>query len=335
MNFEICANMGGTKKQTFRNIWVIARDTFKEFGRDKVVKLSAALAYYTIFSLPSMLIVIVGVCSFFFGREAITGEIFRDMSSFIGKEAALQIQEVLKNSTLKHDSVVATIIGVVTLLVAATGMFGEIQDSINSIWGLQAKPKKGWIKMLVNRVVSFSMVLVLGFVLLVSLILSALLEGFLDKLSHYFSDRVLGFMFVLDYAVMIVTTTILFAAILKVLPDAKIEWRDVWVGAFATCILFLIGKVLISYYLTTYSLISAYGAAGSMIVILLWVYYSAMILYLGAEFTQVYVRFHKRKIAPNKYAVWVEKNTVERKLNTLVNDHKVTLEQIEKTKKAS
>jgi membrane protein len=327
MNFEIYASMAKARNDTLKSAWSITRDTFKEFGRDKVLKLSAALAYYTIFSLPSVLIVIVGLCGVFYKKETVTGELFKDISGIVGQDVALQIQEVLKNSTLKNDNWVATVIGVVTLLLAASGMFGEIQDSINSIWGLQAKPKKGLMRMVMNRLVSFSMVLVLGFILLVSLILSALLEGFIHRLETHFSERIIGYLFILNYAVMLGTVTILFAAILKVLPDAKIAWRDVWVGAFVTCILFMIGKVVISYYLTTYARVDAYGAAGSIIVLLLWVYYSAIILYIGAEFTQVYVRFHKRKIEPNKYAVWIEKNTIERRLNTQINDHTTHLNE--------
>lgn len=315
------------RKQTLKTIWSLARDTANEFLDDKVLKLSAALAYYTIFSLPSMLIVIIGLCSLFYGKDAVQGEVFSEISGFIGKDAAAQVQEALKNTTLNHDSMLATIIGSVTLLLAATGMFGEIQDSINSIWGLQAKPKKGFIKLLLNRLMSFSMLVVLGFILLVSLVLNALLEGFIHRLEHYFSEELVRYLFILDYGVMIAVTTVLFASILKVLPDAKIEWRDVWVGAFTTCLLFLLGKFLIAYYLKNNASISAYGAAGSLILILLWVYYSAIILYVGAEFTQVYVRFRNRKILPNKYAVWVEKNTVEKKLNTQINEHTTPLDK--------
>ncbi len=324
--------MKRSKKQVFKDTWTVTKGTLNEFIDDKVLQLSAALAFYTVFSLPSMLMIIIGVGGFFYSEEALTGEILTDIGAIIGEDAAKQVQEVLKNSTLRNDNLVATIAGIVTLLFAATGMFGEIQDSINSIWGLKAKPKKGFVKMLINRLMSFSMILVLGFILLVSLIFSAFLEGFVHKLESYFSEAVINYLFILDYGLLICTTTVLFAAILKVLPDAKIEWRDVWVGAFVTCLLFLIGKVVIGYYLTTYSLITAYGAAGSMIVLLLWVYYSAIILYFGAEFTQVYVRFHKRKIQPNKYSVWVEKNTVEKKMNTDVHDHTTTLEGVEKNK---
>lgn len=314
-------------KAFFKNTWKITAESGNEFLNDKVLKLSAALAYYTIFSLPSMLIVIIGLCSLFFGRDAVQGQIFSEIAGFVGPDAAKEIQDILKNSALHHDSVLATIVGFITLVIAATSMFGEIQDSINSIWGLQAKPKKGLIKLLFNRLISFSMVLVLGFILLVSLILNALLEAMIHRLEHYFSEQVINYFFVLDYGVMFLVTMVLFASILKVLPDAKIEWRDVWVGAFATCLLFLLGKFLIGYYLKHNTSINAYGAAGSMILLLLWVYYSAMILYFGAEFTQVYVRFKNRKIQPNKYAVWIEKNTVEKKLNTQVHDHTTTIDK--------
>ena len=312
--------MTKTNKQVFKNLWSILKDTFVEFIDDRVLKLSAALAYYTIFSLPSMLIVVIGLCSVFFGKDAVQGKIFSQIGGFIGPDAALQIQEILKKTTLNHDNIAATIIGFVTLLIAATGMFGEIQDSINTIWGLQAKPKKGLVKLLLNRLMSFSMVIVLGFILLVSLVLNALLEGLLHRLEHFFSEEVISYLFIFDYGVMVAVTTVLFASILKVLPDAKILWKDVWVGAFVTSVLFLAGKFLIGYYLKHNSSISAYGAAGSMILILLWVYYSAIILYFGAEFTQVYVRYKERKIEPNKYAVWVEKNIVEKKLNTHINE---------------
>ncbi len=314
-------------RDSFKNSLKITKESFSEFNNDKVLKLSAALAYYTIFSLPSMLIVIIGLCSIFYGKDAIQGEIFAEISGFIGKDAAIQVQDILKNTTLHHDNVLTTILGFFTLLLAATGMFGEIQDSINSIWGLQAKPKKGFIKLIFNRLVSFSMVVVLGFILLVSLVLNALLEGLLHRLEHFFSEQVISYFFILDYGIMISVTTVLFASILKVLPDAKIEWRDVWVGAFTTCLLFLFGKFLIGYYLKHNESISAYGAAGALILILLWVYYSAIILYFGAEFTQVYVRYKKRKIDPNKYAVWVEKNTVEKKLNTQIDEHTTTIDK--------
>src|ERR1044072_1649811 len=235
MNGQFCASWNVVcldldmkiNKNSFRNFWKLTSDSVNEFLNDKVLKLSAALAYYTIFSLPSMLIVIIGLCSIFFGRDAVQGEVFSEISGFVGPSAAKAIQDILKNTTLNHDNILTTVIGVITLLFAATGMFGEIQDSINAIWGLEAKPKKGFVKLLLNRLASFLMVIVLGFILLVLLILNALLEGLLHRLEHYFSQQVIDYFFVLDYTVMILVTTVLFASILKVLPDAKIEWRDV------------------------------------------------------------------------------------------------------------
>jgi membrane protein len=309
---------------TLRKVPSIFKESCLGFIDDKVLKLSAALAYYTIFSLPSMLIVIIGLCGIFYGKDAIQGEIFFQINQYVGAEAALEIQHILQKMALHHDSFVATTVGIITLLLGATGMFGEIQDSINSIWGLKTKPEKGWIKIILNRLLSFSMVVVLGFILLVSLLLNVLLETFFDHLKKHFSEGLIDNLYAVDHLLMFGVIALLFAFIFKVLPDAKILWKDVWIGAVVTAVFFLLGKLLISYYLSHNKQISAYGAAGSLIVILLWVYYSAIILYFGAEFTHVYARHHGRAIAPNKYAVWVEKNIVEKKLNTEVHNKTVT-----------
>ena len=312
---------------SIRKIPSIIKDTFKEFVNHNVLKLSASLAYYTIFSLPSMLIVVIGLCSIFYGKEAIQGTIFFQIHKFVGAEAALEIQHILQKTTLHHDNFIATIVGLITLLLGATGMFGEIQDSINSIWGLKTKPEKGLIKILLNRLISFSMVVVLGFILLVSLLLNALLETFFDNLKKHFSEGFINNLYLFDHAIMFGIIVLLFAFIFKALPDAKILWKDVWIGAFVTSILFMLGKFLISYYLAHNNQISAYGAAGSLIVILLWVYYSAIILYFGAEFTHVYVKHQGRSILPNKYAIWVEKNIVEKNYNTQIHDKTITTDK--------
>ncbi|MEW6468896.1 MAG: YihY/virulence factor BrkB family protein [Bacteroidota bacterium] len=303
------------RKLIFKNTLFLVRESYREFMNDKVMKLSAALAYYTVFSLPPLLLVTIGLLGLFYGRDAIEGEIFMRLQEYIGGEAALQIQEVLKKSSAHHDNTVATIVGLFTLLLGATGIFGEVQDSINFIWGLKARPRKGWVKLIINRLLSFSMILILGFVLLVSLLLNAALEVFLGQLKTLFSERIVDSLYIINYAVSIVVIATLFACIFKVLPDAKIRWKDVWVGALVTTLLFMIGKTGISYYLQNNTTITAYGAAGSLIVILLWVYYSAIILYFGAEFTQAYIRFRGRRIEPNKYAVWVERRIVEKESN--------------------
>lgn len=310
----------------------VLKESFLEFINDKVLKLSAALAYYTIFSLPSMLIVIIGLGSIFYGKEAIQGDVFFMINQFVGAQAALDIQHILQNTTLHHDNLMGTILGFVTLLIAATGMFGEMQDSINTIWGLKAKPKQGLIKILLNRLISFSMVVVLAFILLVSLLLNAMLDTFFNHLRKHFSEGVINALNYFDNILMFAVIVLLFAFIFKALPDAKIKWKDVWIGALATSILFLIGKYVISYYLGHTSMITAYGAAGSLILIILWVYYSAIILYFGAEFTQVYVRHRGRRIEPNKYAVWVEKNVIEKKFNTQINETVTTINNVKEPK---
>jgi membrane protein len=304
---------------SLRKLPAIFKDTCSEFVEDKVMKYSAALAYYTIFSLPSMLIVIIGLCGTFFGKAAIEGKIFFQLNNLIGAQAALEVQHIIQNMVLNHDSFLATVIGIITLLIGATGMFGEIQDSINTIWGLKTKPEKGLIKMLLNRLISFSMIIILGFILVVSLLLNVVLQAFFHDLKKLFPSELIDNLFIVDQFIVYGIIALLFACIFKVLPDAKILWKDVWVGAFVTTILFVIGKFAISYYLSTNKQITAYGAAGSLIIVLLWVYYSAIILYFGAEFTQVYAHHHGRAIAPNKYAIWVEKDIIEKKFNTQIN----------------
>lgn len=306
------------------SVWHILRDTFSDFGNDKVLKYSASLAYYTVFSLAPMLVVIIGLCSIFYGKDAIEGRIFGDLESIVGIDAAKQIEDVLSHTTLHNDNFFVTIIGFVTLLVGATGIFGEIQDSINAIWGLKANPKRGFIKILLNRLISFSMIIVLGFVLLVSLVLNALLSGLFHRLENTFSTNMVQVSLVLDYMLMLVVITALFACIFKVLPDARIKWRDVLMGSVVTALLFMLGKFAIGFFMQKNNTISAYGAAGSVIVLLLWVYYSAIILYFGAEFTKVYVKYKGRHIQPNKYATWVETKLVEKSSNTEVDSSKKT-----------
>ena len=306
---------------TLRKLPAIFKDTFSEFIDDKVMKYSAALAYYTIFSLPSVLIIIIGLCGSIYGNAAIQGKIFFQLNNIIGAQAALEIQHIIQNMALNHDSFIATVIGIITLLIGATGTFGEIQDSINTIWGLKTKPEKGLIKMLLNRLISFSMIIILGFILLVSLLLNILLQAFFHDLKKIFPNELIDNLFIIDQLLVYGIIALLFAFIFKVLPDAKLLWKDVWVGAIVTTILFVIGKFAISYYLSMNKQITAYGAAGSLIVILLWVYYSAIILYFGAEFTQVYAHHHGRAISPNKYAIWIEKDIIEKKFNTDINKH--------------
>ncbi len=298
-----------------KDTWNIILQSFADFIDNKVFKLSAALAFYTIFSLPAMLIIIISVSDIFYGRAAIEGTLYHQIAAFVGTDAALEIQQTIRGAALSGSSNFATIIGVITLLFGATSVFTEIQDSINHIWKLKAKPRKGkgFIKLVFNRVLSFSLVVSLGFLLLVSLLVNGVMDALIHRLTVMFPQLTVVLVYLLNLLLSFGITALLFAMIFKILPDAKIKWQHVRAGAFTTAILFMAGKFLIGFYLGHSKLSNSYGAAGSVIVMLLWVYYSAMILYFGAVFTHVYAVHTGSGIYPNDYAVWVQQVEVESK----------------------
>lgn len=296
-----------------KNIWKITRQTFADFVSNNVLKLSGALAFFTIFSLPGLLIIIIWFSNLFYGRDLVEKSVYHQIEGFVGHNAALEIQQTIHNATQNTGNNFATIVGLLVLIVGATGVFEEIQDSINHIWKIRARPRKGraWLKFIVNRLLSFSMIITLGFILLVSLLLNGAMDVLLNNFIENFPKVTAILVYSLNLLLTFFISTFIFAAIFKVLPDAKIKWKHVWVGAFVTAFLFIAGKFLISYYLGHSRMTSAYGAAGSVIVILLWVYYSAMILYFGAAFTHVYAIHTGSRIYPNNYAVWVQQIEVE------------------------
>jgi membrane protein len=278
-----------------------------DFLDNNVLRMSAALAYYTVFALAPMLIVIVTIADVFYRRDAIDGSLYYQLNDFIGSDAAAQVQDMLKNAAISKESSWATIIGGISLVVAATGVFTEIQASINYIWHLKTKPKKGQgiLKFVINRLISFSMVIGLGFILLVSLMVNTIMDTLFERLMRLFPDTELNIAYIVNYVVTFGIISCLFAVIFKVLPDARVQWKDVWMGAFSTAVLFMLGKFGISYYLTKSTVASTYGAAGSMVLILVWVYYSSAILYFGAGFTHIYACYKGRAIYPNDYAVYI------------------------------
>ncbi len=284
----------------------IFKNAFQGFSDDKVLKLSGSLAYTMVFSMGPLILIIITTSSFFFGREAIEGRVYGQLEGFLGHDTAYQLQEIIKHATISGKSQLATIIGIVFLFIGATGIFSEIQDSINMIWGLKPKPKKGWIAFLKNRFLSFSIIVGLGFLLLVSLVISALVEAFGNHLKNMFSGISTILLYVINLAVSIGISGLIFAVIFKVLPDARIRWKDVSVGALVTTGLFLLGKFAISFYISKSNVGSTYGAAGSLVVLLLWIYYSSVILYFGAEFTMSYALQNGEPIQPAKYAVTVK-----------------------------
>jgi membrane protein len=293
-------------------MWSVIKQSFSDFIDNKVLKLSATLAFFTIFSVPAMLIIMISISDIFYGRAAVEGTLYKQISGFVGNHAALQIQQTIRNAAQAHNSKFATIIGFVTLLVGATSVFSEIQDSINSIWKLKAKPKgKGILKLIVNRLLSFSLVVSLGFILLVSLVINGLMDLLSHRLTQIFPELTIIVVYIFNLILTFGITSLLFGMIFKILPDAHIEWKHVRVGAFTTAFLFMIGKFIIGFYLGQSELSTTYGTAGSSIVLLLWVYYSAMILYFGAVFTHVYAAHTGSKIYPDNYAVWIQEIEVE------------------------
>ncbi|MEO8413383.1 MAG: YihY/virulence factor BrkB family protein [Ginsengibacter sp.] len=298
-------------KVKFKGLWEILKKSISGFADDKVMKLSAALAYYTIFSVGPLLIVIVSISSLFFGREAIEGTIYGQIEGFVGHDAALQLQQIIKSAAIGGKGTVAAVIGIVTLLIGATTMFAEMQDSINMIWRLKPKPKAAWLILVKNRLLSFGVIGSLGFLLLVSLAISGLTEAFSDRLKNYFPHITVIIFYIVNLAITFGVIAALFAVIFRVLPDAKIQWKDVTAGAIATAVLFMIGKFAISFYISKSNVGSTYGTAGSLVVLLVWIYYSSVILYFGAEFTKAYAIKYGSDIMPNEYTVVARKIEVE------------------------
>ena len=290
-----------------KTTWSLFKKAYNAFDDDNAIKFSASLSYYTIFALPPLIMIILSICGFFFGKDAVNGTFFWQIHGMVGKEAALQIQETIKNIELSDSNVFATIVGGITLLIGASGVFAEIQSSINFIWGLKAKPNKSIAKFIKNRLMSFSMIASLGFLLLVSLTVNTVMDILNAKLVLYFPDATVYLFYLLNIVILFLSITLLFSIIFRTLPDGRIAWKDTLIGSSVTGILFMIGKFAIGFYIGSSTIGSAYGAAGSVIIILVWVYYSAIILYFGAEFTKVYAMQYGQKIIPNDYAVEIRK----------------------------
>ena len=300
-----------TKKKTLKGMWEVLKASFTGFSDHKVTKLSGSLAYYTVFSMAPLLVVIISLCAIFLGQEAAEGQIYAQLDGFLGKDTALQLQAIIKNAAISGKGTVSFVIGLATLLIGATTVFGDIQDSINTIWGLKPKPKRGWLKMLQNRFLSFSVIISLGFLLLVSLGITTILDAFSNRLQNHFKEVSVIIFYILNQVVTLAVISLIFAVIFKVLPDAIIKWRDVILGAVVTALLFMLGKFGISIYIGQSNVGSTYGAAGSLVVVLLWTYYSSIILYFGAEFTKAYAVAYGSEIHPSHYAVTTKEVEIE------------------------
>ncbi len=298
-----------------KRTWKIIKCSFADFFNNNVLKLSASLAFSTIFSLPGLLIITIWFSNIFYRREVVEGSLYGQMAKFVGQDAAASIQQTMRNALISGNTHLATIIGFAALIIGATSVFGEIQDSINLLWKLKAKPRKGrgWLRLIINRLLSFSMIVSFGFILLVSLIINGAMDILINHLLKNFPNVTVIIAYIVNLILTYLITAFIFGLIFKVLPDARIQWKHVRVGAFTTALFFMFGKFLISYYLGHSTMSTAYGAAGSVIIVLLWVYYSSAILYFGASFTREYAIETGSQIYPNNYAVWVEQVEVTSK----------------------
>jgi membrane protein len=284
-------------------LWALLSETMNEWVEDKAQRLGAALAYYAAFSCAPLLVLLVAVADFFYRADTLA-RVQSQIAMMAGYNAAEAIVATIRGVNNTGGSVTPTILSILTLILGATGMFGQLQDAMNTIWEVAPKPRRLWADILRTRLLSFSLVLTICFLLLVSLAFTA----FLANVSKYFREMLpltSAIWPFVDFAVSFAATTMLFAAIFKILPDVEIAWRDVWLGAAATAALFAIGKIAIGLYLGRSSFTSAYGAAGSLLVLLAWVYYSSQILFFGAEFTKVYTKRYQHRLRPARGAVFL------------------------------
>ena len=284
-----------------KSIFRLFKEAFAEWQEDKASLLAAALAYYTVFSITPLLTIAISIAGAVFGQEAARGEIVQQIDSLVGQQGAQAIQTAIVNADRPQLGGIASIISLVVLFIGASGVFAQLQQALNTVWNVKPKANEGIWGFIRKRLLSFGMVLAIGFLLLVSLVLSAMLSG-IGKLGINVLPGSTQIWQVVNFALSFGSVALLFALIYKLLPDVEIRWKDVVVGSVVTALLFTIGKFLIGLYLGKGSLGSAYGAAGSLVVFLAWVFYSAQILLFGAELTQVYARRYGRKIRPDRHA---------------------------------
>ncbi len=293
----------------WKSIAQITIKAVKGFAEDRCMKLSASLAYYTIFSIGPLLLIVIWCIGFFYGQQldgsSAKMEVFEELSGIFGSNVATFMQSSMEKMSIQNDSNIGIIIGIATLIFTSTTIFVDIQDSINSIWGIKPKPKKGWVKLILDRLISFSMILGLGFLLIASLLINSVIMLFTKYINDIIPGITVNMLNWINTGITFLVITTLFGFIFKVLPDAKVRNKDIIGGAIFTSILFMLGRYGISMYLQYNATASAFGAAGSVIILLLWVYYSAAILYFGAEFTKEHAKFFGKGIQPSSFAVLI------------------------------
>jgi membrane protein len=299
----MCYWFYGTVMKKIKKFGLLLRDTFKQWNEREPFNNSIIISYYTIFSLPGLLVIIINVAGYFYDKKEVTSQITNQVQGMIGGDTAKDVELMVDKASQGKETVISSILGVATLLFGATGVFYQLQQILNKMWEVKPKPKQKFLKLIKDRVFSFGLILVVGFLLLVSLALSAGLSALSNWVSGYISETLNVVFKVADFAISLGVVTLLFASIYKFLPDAKIAWRDVWAGAILTAVLFVIAKFALGFYFGQSDPGSTYGAAGSIILIMLWVSYAGLILLFGAEFTRVYANHHGKKVEPTAAAV--------------------------------
>jgi membrane protein len=287
-----------------KNLFKILIKTGKAWNDSDPFRQSATISYYAIFSIPGLLIIIIWAAGFFFGDEAIRGEISNQVEELMGDETAESVEGLLVESAIDDTNWWMKFIGIGALLYGATTLFFQLQKTLNYLWDVEAVPENNLKKFIADRASSLGLILVIAFLMLITLVLSSMISVLSDFITHHFGDGFIYFIEGMNFILSFLLIAVLFTVMFKVLPDVEIEWKSVWVGGLMTAFLFAIGKTLLGLYFGMADPTSGFGAAGTIILVMLWVNYTCLILFFGAEFTKVYARFHKHKIVPSKHAKW-------------------------------
>ncbi len=311
-----------------KHFWHILKDAVKGSDQHNIFKLSASLGFYALFALGPLLLVVIFISNIFWGRQAIEGKINSQISEFIGDTPAEQVQELIRNATVNSNNFLA-VVGVIVLIIAATTIFTDIQESMNTIWNLRVKKGWGWKQTLKNRLLSFAIVMGLGILLLALLILDSLLEGFMNRIKAIFPEVSVTVIYFTNLVLTLLIVALFFAFIYKVMPDARIHWKDVWAGSFFASVLFMAGKFGVTYYINIMNTGNTYSSAGSMVILMLWIYYSATILYFGAEFTKAYAMRFGKVIRIKEWAVTTEASLEDTNEPTVQENEKILVERDE------
>ncbi|MDF1676161.1 MAG: YihY/virulence factor BrkB family protein [Vicingaceae bacterium] len=296
-------NSISSQKFKFRDLPHLLIDTAKAWNNADPWRLSAIIAYYAVLSLPALLVIIINIVGTIWGEEIVQGKLTSEITIALGKDVADSIQSMIKNSKIEDKSFISSLIGIIVLIFASTGVFYQLQISLNKVWQLKPNPKAGILKIITDRAKSFGFIIVIGFLLLISFIISAGISTITNFINDTLPDFMLYITNIIDIVISLAIISLLFALMFKFLPDAKIRWKSVWLGAVITAVLFVIGKFLLELYFEEMNPASTYGAAGSIVLILLWVSYSSLILFFGAEFTYIYSKRYNLSIQPTTIAI--------------------------------